>query len=448
MGKTDFGGIERHKAARFLADGAQQQEQRTHSLSLLNASLAKAKKDIRRVGERLLAEQRELGDFKELEDDVSRAGKEVVGLESQLKHEKEGLAAEKKQRKGVAAAIKEAEGGATAKRRELEAKAKEAEEMERRFESMQQALSDAQRAYQAVTTGMIVTAEGNEKTVTQDLMDKKRQHSEGEAHVQEMQMRLGHVSQTLKAKKQSLSSLRSSSNDLEQSYQKAVKRMEKLKGDLSRVAFDPAKEQQLRTDLQRAEDDLRSKRRQLNDMTSYTSSFDFHYSNPSPQFDRKKVKGLIGTLISIQQQESLTALEVGAGGRLYHVVVDTEVTGKLLLEKGNLKKRVTIIPLSKIDASRLTKDQLKRAEAIVRKEGKGEGKSGGSDVAVAIDLIDYDGDLEPAMRYAFGRFFVCKDSAAAKAVAFDEHIKAKAVTLEGGRTWVGGFGCDVSNISF
>jgi structural maintenance of chromosome 2 len=32
------------------------------------------------------------------------------------------------------------------------------------------------------------------------------------------------------------------------------------------------------------------------------------------------------------------------------VVVDTEQTGKILLEKGGLRKRVTIIPLSKIEA--------------------------------------------------------------------------------------------------
>lgn len=41
-------------------------------------------------------------------------------------------------------------------------------------------------------------------------------------------------------------------------------------------------------------------------------------------------------------------LQVAAGGKLFNIVVDTEDTGKQLLQKGGLRKRVTIIPLNKI----------------------------------------------------------------------------------------------------
>jgi structural maintenance of chromosome 2 len=44
------------------------------------------------------------------------------------------------------------------------------------------------------------------------------------------------------------------------------------------------------------------------------------------------------------------ALEITAGGRLYNVVVDNEQVGTQLLNKGQLRKRVTLIPLNKIDA--------------------------------------------------------------------------------------------------
>jgi len=52
--------------------------------------------------------------------------------------------------------------------------------------------------------------------------------------------------------------------------------------------------------------------------------------------------------------------------QLYNVVVDTEVCGKKLLEKGELKRRVTIIPLNKISAATIGNDVVKRAEALVR----------------------------------------------------------------------------------
>ena len=80
---------------------------------------------------------------------------------------------------------------------------------------------------------------------------------------------------------------------------------------------------------------------------------DFNYSNPEPNFDRSKVKGLVAQLISVNKPEAMCALEVSAGGKLYNVVVDDEVTGKKLLKNGKLKRRVTIIPLNKIRARKI-----------------------------------------------------------------------------------------------
>lgn len=43
-------------------------------------------------------------------------------------------------------------------------------------------------------------------------------------------------------------------------------------------------------------------------------------------------------------------MQVTAGGKLFNVVVDTENTGKQLLQNGDLRRRVTIIPLNKIQS--------------------------------------------------------------------------------------------------
>jgi structural maintenance of chromosome 2 len=89
-------------------------------------------------------------------------------------------------------------------------------------------------------------------------------------------------------------------------------------------------------------------------LRSQLSGLDFTYSDPYPNFDRSKVKGLVATLTSLSDKhfDKSTALEIAAGGRLYNVVVQDEKVGKDLLENGKLKKRVTIIPLNKINAFR------------------------------------------------------------------------------------------------
>lgn len=53
--------------------------------------------------------------------------------------------------------------------------------------------------------------------------------------------------------------------------------------------------------------------------------FMFSERDPERGWDHSKVKGLLANLITIQDVSYATALEVVAGGRLYNIVVDTEV---------------------------------------------------------------------------------------------------------------------------
>ena len=75
-------------------------------------------------------------------------------------------------------------------------------------------------------------------------------------------------------------------------------------------------------------------------------------------------------LVHLEQEDynKSTALEIAAGGRLYNVVVENEMVGKDLLQHGRLKKRVTIIPLNKINAHRMAPQvcipELQAAEVL------------------------------------------------------------------------------------
>jgi structural maintenance of chromosome 2 len=83
----------------------------------------------------------------------------------------------------------------------------------------------------------------------------------------------------------------------------------------------------------------------------HLTALSFDFTSPAPNFDRSKVKGLVASLVSLRESDynKATALEITAGGKLYNVVVQDERVGKDLLEKGQLKKRVTLIPLNKVD---------------------------------------------------------------------------------------------------
>ncbi|KAH9957622.1 hypothetical protein BC827DRAFT_1385516 [Russula dissimulans] len=86
---------------------------------------------------------------------------------------------------------------------------------------------------------------------------------------------------------------------------------------------------------------------------------DFNYT-PPPGFDTRKVKGLIASFLALKPEDhgKSTALEIAAGGKLYNVIVEDERVGKDLLERGGIKRRVTLIPLNKIRAFKLSSERF------------------------------------------------------------------------------------------
>ena len=63
------------------------------------------------------------------------------------------------------------------------------------------------------------------------------------------------------------------------------------------------------------------------------------------------------------------------------------------------------MPLSKIDCKPVPRDVVEKIERL----------SGGK-ARLAVDLIDFEAKLEPAMQMIFGRYFVCDDRETAKKI--------------------------------
>jgi structural maintenance of chromosome 2 len=102
------------------------------------------------------------------------------------------------------------------------------------------------------------------------------------------------------------------------------------------------------------------------------------------------------------------------------VVVENELVATQLLEKGKLRKRVTIIPLNKISASKASAEKISAAKKIA--PGK---------VDLALSLVGFEDDVAKAMEYVFGSTFVCSDADTAKQVTFNPAVRTRCVTLEG-----------------
>lgn len=62
-------------------------------------------------------------------------------------------------------------------------------------------------------------------------------------------------------------------------------------------------------------------------------------------------------------------MEIGAGGRLYNIVVENEIVSKQLIERESFGKNVTIIPNNKIKYKALSSEAIDHASKVARDHG-------------------------------------------------------------------------------
>lgn len=91
------------------------------------------------------------------------------------------------------------------------------------------------------------------------------------------------------------------------------------------------------------------------------------------------------------------ALEVGADNKLRHLVVDDADTAKDILERGNLKEKITIVPLDTV-----------RPNTVPESVHNATVEHFGHSVILGKELIDYDPIYDDVMEYAFGQFYIAE----------------------------------------
>jgi structural maintenance of chromosome 2 len=229
--------------------------------------------------------------------------------------------------------------------------------------------------------------------------------------------------------KKSLKSLQTASKEEEELHKSILEDEELIKKEISTIekkysnlSYDPNQESSLRSRLNELNSNLGSIKDVIDSlMVKLEAQLKFYFKDPEKNFDRSRVKGLVAKLVHVNDKRMSTALEITAGGRLHHVIVDNENTGKLLLQKGDLKKRVTILPLNKISNRMTDPNKVKNAKTIAQ--------SRGCTANLAIELIGYDEEVKRAMEHVFGSTIICDSSDVANEIC--KTVKNRTVSLAG-----------------
>lgn len=213
-----------------------------------------------------------------------------------------------------------------------------------------------------------------------------------------------------------------SSEKLAKKKEDMATKVDNIRSELSALGFSSSRFDQLESEKAELENTVATTQDIVDTLTAQLQGrLAFHYTDPVKGFDRSKVKGIVARLIKVKNPKHSTALEVVAGGKLFQVVVDEAITGKALLSRGNLKRRVTIIPLDKITSKGITNAANSTARSMASKMN--------TMARPAIELVGFDEEVRGALEYVFGSSLIVDGTEAANKIC--DATKTRTVTLDG-----------------
>lgn len=387
------------------------------SLSELEGQHSEAKRNLDTLI-KARAEQMDDGDLETKKNLVDDLGKNIVKMRSLWKNQKDALKSEEDSLATVQKNVTVHEE----RYQKLHDEMKSAEaHIQPTEDRLRMASEDLETAETALLTG--ASTQGTQGSGTGSIMDQlesaRRTVSTSQTEIESLRLEKTHISRDLKTKASELAQDRANVRVLESEKKNAEKAISDARLAVHKLDFDSASASALNEKLQELKMDLPPLSERVDQLSARLASCDFKYSDPNPNFDRRRVHGLVIKLINVKDPKVTTAIEVTAGGRLYQVVVDSDSTANDLLKRGRLARRVTILPLNKIRHENLDHSKLMRAKDIE------------PTTELALRLVDYDREVSNAIEYVFGRTLICPDMDAAKRVTFDNRVRTRTVTLEG-----------------
>ena len=363
----------------------------------------------------------QLADMKLRSDELS---KDLVKSDTQLRNQSEEQAQERTLSASLSEQIANASEARAEKHKELEVVTSELEIKEKELTAAEESVRQHRERYQNACAGIADESNAGLLSIPEQIGNWERKAREAESMIQQNAIRLEHARKSAKEK------LKFSRVE-EDEHKRNTEQLEVLQRNVTdaETAFSAASaevknEDHIRRDIVGCKQRCLTLKDAVDGLTAQLEArLRFEFKDPVRGFDRTKVRGMVAKLVKVRDMRDATALEVVAGGKLYQVVVDTEQTGKQLLDHGQLKKRVTILPLNRLNGKCVDEARVSLSKEVAARLG--------GTAHLAIELVGFEDELVKAMEYVFGGAIVCDSSKVAKSIAFDRNIGTKTVTLEG-----------------
>jgi len=404
------------KAAAATEESSTRQAELAASVAQAEKDRDAKKKEVTKVEERKKKES--AGQMKELDKQHETLSKELVQLGAQHGQLESAIEADSAAVKGLEQTIAEVEK-TSAKARADHKKAEAAlQKAKAAGTEKADALKAKQEQYEA-NMGLASASADGAKNLQGQLSAAEAALVSHATAQKTAEMRVKHLAKEVKEAEKKVEKESKSGKSQKSGTAALEKEVASIRAQMGKLQYDEAQEAEMNGEQQKQQSEHARLSKDANSLANSLGGLEFKYSKPTPDFDRRCVKGSVAANLRVQDAAHATALEAVAGGRLHHVIVDNETTGMLLLKKGQLQRRVTLLPLNKIQPYVVQAKSVAAAKKLV----------GADKVDLATSLIAFEPALKPAMESVFGATLVCADKESARAIC--EKIGERTVTLEG-----------------
>lgn len=307
------------------------------------------KADAKRLGEEMKRIEKEVqeitakrdkelaagGKVQKLQDRLKELQKELAKTKTQQELKRSTLAEEEKRVEDLQAQAVDLGKQKQDKTAALQAVSDKYAKLKTTYDASSNALKQAESLLQTLITGLSSSSTDAEATSSGylgQIAQSKNKISSLGTEAENAKARIEHLTRELKEKEPRAKKAASEDSGLVKELEKAKQVVEQLEKEISSLDWDEQKEEALSATKENAGREVRELLEKKDQLKSRLASLDFNYQSPSRDFDRSKVKGLVATLVEMDQKNAqyATALEVCAGGRLYNVSLLTEIDLKSL----------------------------------------------------------------------------------------------------------------------
>ncbi|NXN74643.1 SMC2 protein, partial [Himantopus himantopus] len=396
------------------------------NIAKLCESMAESEKKLKEVDEEIVEMEKkrdkEAGaTLRALEDALSEIQRASARAQSALDLNKQNLKSEENKHEELVKSMQEDYKAIVSKEQELKKIETELHALQEASEKDADALAAAQQHFNAVSAGLSSNDDGEAATLAGQMMTCKNEISKAVTEAKQAQMKLNYAQQELKTKQSEVKNMDGGYKKDQEALEAVRKTKEKLENQMKKLNYEEEKEAVLLAKKKALTSEIKRLRELYEGLMAKFPHLQFEYKDPEKNWNPSHVKGTVVSHITVKDPSKAKALEVAAGGKLYDIIVDTEVTAKKILEKGELKRRYTFIPLNKISARCLGENTVKLAQTL----------AGHDNLDLALSLVQYEPELLKVMQYVFGTTLICNNMDNAKKVAFDKRIMTRSVTLDG-----------------